>query len=133
MGLSPARTAVAPPGQVLRLLGSNPSKGEMDELLKSIDKNQDGVVDLNEFARVWWKREQQNIEADFEFELELAFQLFDTDDSGFITRDELREKLTTLGEKLTEQEVDELLAEADSDNNGSISLEEFKALPFWRM
>ena len=28
---------------------------------------------------------------------------------------------------------DELLAEADSDNNGSISLEEFKALPFWRM
>lgn len=105
----------------------------MDELLKSIDKNQDGVVDLNEFARVWWKREQQNIEADFEFELELAFQLFDTDDSGFITRDELREKLTTLGEKLTEQEVDELLAEADSDNNGSISLEEFKALPFWRM
>jgi len=120
------------PVQVLRLLGSNPSKGEFADMLKSIDTNQDGVVDFMEFARVWWKREQQNLEADFDLELELAFKVFDTDGSGMITRDELREKLTTLGEKLTEDEVSELLAEADSDNNGSISFEEFKALPFWR-
>jgi Ca2+-binding EF-hand superfamily protein len=28
--------------------------------------------------------------------------------------------------------VEELLAEADTDNSGTISFEEFKALPFWR-
>ena len=49
-----------------------------------------------------------------------------------ITRDELREKLTTLGEKMTDDEVEALLAEADTDGSGSISLEEFKNLPCWR-
>lgn len=117
---------------VLRLLGTNPTNGELEDIIRGIDLNQDGFIDFDEFARVWWVREQQNIEADFEIELELAFKVFDTDGSGVITREELREKLTTLGEKLSEEEVEELLAEADTDRSGTISFEEFKALPFWR-
>jgi len=117
---------------VLRLLGTNPTNGELEDIIRGIDLNQDGFIDFLEFARVWWVREQQNIEADFDIELELAFKVFDTDGSGVITRDELRDKLTTLGEKLSEEEVEELLAEADTDNSGTISFEEFKALPFWR-
>jgi len=117
---------------VLRLLGTNPTNGELEDIIRGIDLNQDGFIDFLEFARVWWVREQQNIEADFDIELELAFKVFDTDGSGVITREELRDKLTTLGEKLTEEEVEELLAEADTDNSGTISFEEFKALPFWR-
>lgn len=101
-------------------------------MLDAIDTNRDGCVDFMEFARVWWKREQENIEADFDAEMELAFKVFDTDGSGMITRDELREKLTTLGEKMTDEEVEALLAEADTDGSGSISLEEFKNLPCWR-
>ena len=101
-------------------------------MLEAIDTNHDGCVDFMEFARVWWKREQENIEADFDAEMELAFKVFDTDGSGMITRDELREKLTTLGEKMTDDEVEALLAEADTDGSGSISLEEFKNLPCWR-
>ena len=117
---------------VLRLLGNNPTNGELEDIIRSIDLNKDGFIDFDEFARVWWVREQQQIEADFEDELQLAFGVFDTDGSGFITREELREKLTTLGEKLSEEEVEELLAEADTDKSGTISFEEFKALPFWR-
>lgn len=117
---------------VLRLLGTNPTNGELEEIIRGIDLNQDGFIDFLEFARVWWVREQQNIEADFDIELELAFKVFDTDGSGVITREELRDKLTTLGEKLSDEEVEELLAEADTDNSGTISFEEFKALPFWR-
>jgi len=95
---------------VLRLLGTNPTNGELEDIIRGIDLNQDGFIDFLEFARVWWVREQQNIEADFDIELELAFKVFDTDGSGVITREELRDKLTTLGEKLTEEEVEELLA-----------------------
>ena len=117
---------------VLRLLGNNPTNGELEDIIRAIDLNKDGFIDFDEFARVWWVREQQQLEADFETELELAFKVFDTDGSGVITREELREKLTTLGEKLSEEEVEELLAEADTDKSGTISFEEFKALPFWR-
>jgi len=117
---------------VLRLLGNNPTNGELEDIIRSIDLNKDGFIDFDEFARVWWVREQQQLEADFEDELQLAFEVFDTDGSGVITREELREKLTTLGEKLSEEEVEELLAEADTDKSGTISFEEFKALPFWR-
>ena len=54
-----------PPWQVLRLLGTNPTNGELEDIIRGIDLNQDGFIDFDEFARVWWVREQQNIEADF--------------------------------------------------------------------
>jgi hypothetical protein len=67
--------APAAPLQVLRLLGTNPTNGELEEIIRGIDLNQDGFIDFLEFARVWWVREQQNIEADFDIELELAFKV----------------------------------------------------------
>ncbi|KAL1507007.1 hypothetical protein AB1Y20_007869 [Prymnesium parvum] len=118
--------------QVLRLLGSNPSQAEFKTILQAIDRNNDGVVDFLEFAQVWWEREQESIEDDFQEELQLAFKIFDADDSGFITAQELRDKLTTLGERMTDAEVDELLAECDKDGSGTISFAEFKDLPCWR-
>ena len=83
-------------------------------------------------AQVWWKREQQHIEEDFQEELQIAFKILDTDDSGTISFEELREKLTTLGERMTNEEVDELIKECDKDGSGSITFSEFKELPCWR-
>ena len=67
--------ATGPCLQVLRLLGTNPTNGELEDIIRGIDLNQDGFIDFLEFARVWWVREQQNIEADFDIELELAFKV----------------------------------------------------------
>lgn len=45
--------------------------------------------------------------------------------TGFISAAELRHVMTNLGEKLSENEVDEMIREADTDNDGQIDYEEF--------
>ena len=44
---------------------------------------------------------------------------------GFISAAELRHIMTNLGEKLTDEEVDEMIREADVDGDGQINYDEF--------
>ena len=51
--------------------------------------------------------------------------MFDRDGSGLITAAELRHVMTNLGEKLEDEEIDEMIREADIDGEGHINYEEF--------
>ena len=55
-----------------------------------------------------------------------AFQRFDKDGDGTISAAELRHVMMNLGEKLTDEEVDEMIREADIDGDGSINYEGIK-------
>ena len=46
--------------------------------------------------------------------------MFDKDGNGFISAAELRHVMTNLGEKLTDEEVDEMIREADIDGDGQV-------------
>lgn len=56
------------------------------------------------------------------------FQIFDKDGNGFISAAELRHVMTNLGEKLTDEEVDEMMREADIDGDGQVNYEDFVAM-----
>ena len=60
-----------------------------------------------------------------EEELREAFRVFDQDQNGFISRDELRHVLQNLGERLSDEELAEMLREADVDGDGQINYTEF--------
>ena len=64
-------------------------------------------------------------EGDTEEDLIDAFKVFDKDGNGFISAVELRHVMTSLGEKLSDEEVDEMIKEADTDNDGQINYHEF--------
>ena len=54
-----------------------------------------------------------------------VFQLFDADSSGFITARELRRMADDCGESLTDEELHEMIAEADKTGDGKIYFDEF--------
>lgn len=57
--------------------------------------------------------------------LKQMFKGMDTDNSGTITLEELKQGLSKSGTKLTESEVQQLMEAADADGNGTIDYEEF--------
>lgn len=51
--------------------------------------------------------------------------MFDSAGTGMISVGELRHILTQMGEKLSDEEVDEILKEANIDSEGLINYDEF--------
>ncbi|EFC43922.1 predicted protein [Naegleria gruberi] len=56
------------------------------------------------------------------------FQLVDRDGGGSIEQEELGTLMRTLGLKPSEEEIQEMMKEADADNSGAIDFEEFVAV-----
>lgn len=50
-------------------------------------------------------------------------RVFDKNNDGLISSTELRHVMTNLGEKLSEEEVDDMIKEADLDGDGMVNYE----------
>ncbi|KAH8313449.1 hypothetical protein KR067_005961, partial [Drosophila pandora] len=109
-------------GAVMRALGQNPTESELQDMIAEIDNDPNGQIDFNEFCSMMAK---QMRETDTEEEMREAFKIFDRDCDGFISPAELRFVMINLGEKVTDEEIDEMIREADFDGDGMINYEEF--------
>ncbi|KAJ8546156.1 hypothetical protein K7X08_018739 [Anisodus acutangulus] len=58
-------------------------------------------------------------------EIKEAFELFDTDGSGTIDARELNVAMRALGFEMTEQQVEQMIADVDKDGSGAIDFDEF--------
>lgn len=79
-----------------------------------------GTIDFPEFLTMMARKMK---DTDSEEEIKEAFRVFDKDGNGFISAAELRHVMTNLGEKLTDEEVDEMIREADIDGDGQVNYE----------
>ncbi len=107
---------------VMRSLHQDPTEQEVNEMIADVDYDGNGRIDFEEFVTLM---NRKNKEADTEEEVINAFRVFDKESHGLISCSELRHIMTTLGDKLTEEEVDEMIREADIDGDGYINYEEF--------
>jgi Ca2+-binding EF-hand superfamily protein len=54
-----------------------------------------------------------------------AFRLFDPENTGLITFESLKRVAMELGEDLTDEELKEMIAEADTEGKNAVDQEEF--------
>ena len=121
------------------LLGQNPTENELIDMINELDADENGTIDFPEFLMIMIRKKR---DSDPEVEINEAFNVFDKDGNGFISKAELRYVMNSLGalllihlrplvlvlrsplrigEKLTEKEIDEMIREADFDGDGQIS------------
>lgn len=107
----------------LAKLGSKLSEFEVKQLMDAADVDGNGTIDYIEFITATMHRHKLEREEN----LYSAFQYFDKDSSGFITRDELETAMKEHGIS-DASTIKEIISEVDTDNDGRINYEEFSAM-----
>ena len=64
-------------------------------------------------------------DADIELELIEAFKIFDKENKGVISASEFKHLLLTVGDRLGDDKIEEMLMEGDKNGNGTIKYAEF--------
>ena len=102
---------------------------EIKNLLKELDKDGDGTIDVQEFldkVGSGSKRDVIHKALVKRSGIRKAFEKYDSDGNGFITIDEFKKVVEDKhGSKLTSKEIKKLLKEADNNSDGKISYDEF--------
>nr|CAD7424476.1 unnamed protein product [Timema monikensis] len=93
---------------------------ELRDMVNEVDQDGNGTIEFNEFLQMMSKKMKG---ADGEDELREAFRVFDKNNDGMISSMELRHVMTNLGEKLSDEEVDDMIREADLDGDGMVNYE----------
>ena len=86
------------------------------------------MICFSEFTTMMTKK---MFECNPEEDLREAFKVFDKNGDGTIDGKELRHTLTNIGEKLTDEEVDEMIKKVDEDGDGKVNYEGMYFLDSW--
>jgi len=106
----------------MRALGFELKKEEVRNIFEELDKDLNQEVTLEEFVKMMTPRMGDR---DSREEIAKVFKLFDEDNTGYITFRNLKKICNDLGENLTDDEIQEMIDEADRDQDGKINAEEF--------
>ncbi len=106
----------------MRALGFEPKREEIKKLISEVDKDGSGVIDFPEFLEMMTAK---MADRDPQEEMLKAFRLFDDDETGKISFKNLKRVAKELGENMTDDEIMEMIEEADRDGDGEIGEQEF--------
>ncbi|XP_047333298.1 calmodulin-like protein 3 [Impatiens glandulifera] len=133
----------------LQNMGMSISETDLSKMIEKIDVNGDGCVDIDEFGALYesildrereakgravekegGEGEGEDGEEEDGEDMREAFNSFDQNGDGFITVDELRSVLSSLGLKQgrTEEDCRIIISRVDADGDGRVNFTEFKQM-----
>ena len=110
--------------EAMREMNMEMGANQIRTIIQNIDYQGNGKINYSEFlaATVSCRTVLTNEM------LWALFKHFDTDDSGYITPENIREAMEKAGKKISDTEMKEVMREHDIEKNGLISFEEFKQM-----
>ncbi|XP_046772926.1 centrin-1 isoform X6 [Gallus gallus] len=126
----------------MRALGCEVRKAEMKRIISEVDQNGSGKINFESFLRVMtqkmvcepsWSQRLKFLLLNFTMQAEpfskeeilKGFKLFDYDGTGKISFEKLKLVAGEVEEDITDEELQEMIDEADVDGDGEVDPEEF--------
>ncbi|KAI0497522.1 hypothetical protein KFK09_020753 [Dendrobium nobile] len=107
---------------IMKTIWQSSSSIELKEMSSQFDFDFRGSFDFGVLLDLI----NENVkEINKEDELKEVFKVFDRDQNGFISATELKNVLISLGEKLTDEEAEQMIKEADFDGDGRVNYDDF--------
>ena len=106
----------------MQSLGFEAKNQTIYQMITDLDKNKSGNIDFEEFLDMMTARMSDK---DTREDIYKVFKLFDDDGTNTITLKNLRRVARELGETMTDEELQEMIERADSNNDKVVSMDDF--------
>eukprot|EP00933_Yihiella_yeosuensis_P045657 TRINITY_DN41056_c0_g1_i1.p1 TRINITY_DN41056_c0_g1~~TRINITY_DN41056_c0_g1_i1.p1 ORF type:complete len:219 (-),score=42.86 TRINITY_DN41056_c0_g1_i1:104-760(-) len=117
---------------LMRRVSPQLSAKVIESHMRDVDTDKDGTISFDEFSH-WLQQDAQALLAQGleeevgsqEGAMNTIFRLFDTDESGEISSDELKDMLNAICPSTKQADVDAILNVLDADKSGTVNFKEF--------
>ena len=104
-------------GNLMRILGAAPSNLELETIIQNLESNNHKLISFEKFIVIFQKKlESQDSEEDIINE----FRKLDKENNGTISENDLRNLMSNYDNPLSDEEIEEIIQEANVDSNGNI-------------
>ena len=109
-------------GDCLRVCGAAPSQQELEMIIQNLEENSNQYISFDKFLVLLEKLlENQDSEEDIINE----FKKLDKLGNGTISEQDLRQLMSNYDNALSSEEIEDIIQEANVDQNGYINIEKF--------
>ena len=108
--------------KAMKVMGIKIAKEELKKMISDVDSSGDGDIDFSEFLEMMTGKMG---EKDSREDVVKVFKLFDDDNTGKITLRNIRRVSQELGETIDDDELMDMLMQADRDGDGELDMDEF--------
>merc|ERR1712025_503372 len=116
----------------MKALGCEPKPGEIEKMIADVDDDGSGEIGYPEFLKMMTNK---ILNKDPKDDLLKAFRLFDEDQTGSVSFKNIKKVAKETNQTLTDDELQQMLDDADKDGDGVLNEEEFlnimKKLSLW--
>ena len=109
----------------LLLSGQNPSEDDIEEMIDDADEDGSGSINFPEFIALMLKKQHGG---ETKEEIKQAFRVFDKDGNGYVSTSDIKFVMNNLDVHFTDDELNEMVLEADIDGDGQVCFDEFYAM-----